>query len=235
VLGKAKPEEVVGIQFNCVPADLKWDEQFEHDLGKLKETKTKKEKSVGGEDEFGTISRMIPRSPGETDILKAIEANLSRPAFECTARFLYLSPKATFYDSYARRGITGAFNQYGVLDLNRFRPNYKVGTRIRPWNFPFVFSVRRNDYRKNRLLYLYRHRKVPIHTFVGKLLTSYVLNWNFHSKSFLINVQCLATLYHPPTFVVMTAPHIKRVESRKYAPPAGMAIFGDEKDIEQFQ
>lgn len=235
VLGKAKPEEIVGIQFNCAPADIRWDEQFEHALGKLKETKTKKEKVAGADDEFGSIGRMIPRSPGETDILKAVENNLSRPAFETIARFLYLSPKKTFYDSYARRGITGAFNQYAAIDLNRFVGNHKMSTRIRPWNFPFVYSVRRNDYRKNRLLDLYRHRKIPIHTFIGKLLTSYILNWNFHSRSFFINVQCLATLYHPPTAVVMTAPHVKRVESRKYAPPAGMAIFGDEKDIEQFQ
>lgn len=234
VLGKAKPQEIVGIQFNCAPADLRWDKQFERDLEKLKETKMKKEKAVG-EDELGAFGRMIPRSPGEVDVLKAVENNLSKPAFECVARFIYLSPKATFYDSYARRGITGAFNQYGVLDLNRFRPNYTMGTRIRPWNPPFVFPNLRNNYRKNRLLYLYRGRKVPIHTFMGRLLTSYVFNLNFHSKPFLLNVECLATLFHPPTFVVITAPHIKRVESRKYAPPAGMAIFGDEKEIEKFQ
>ena len=69
---------------------------------------------------------------------------------------------------------------------------------------------------------------------MGKFLTSYILNWNIHSKTFELNTESLATLFHPPTRIVLTAPHMVRVESRKTGPPAGLAIFGDEEKIEKF-
>jgi hypothetical protein len=50
-----------------------------------------------------------------------------------------------------------------------------------------------------------------------------------------MNVEGLATLFHPPTSVVLTAPHIRRVESRKTGPPAGLAIFGEEGEIEKYK
>jgi hypothetical protein len=35
--------------------------------------------------------------------------------------------------------------------------------------------------------------------------------------------------------VTLTAPHIQRIESRKVAPPAGLAIYGGEEEIERFR
>ena len=49
------------------------------------------------------------------------------------------------------------------------------------------------------------------------------------------NTEAIATLFHLPTAVVLTAPHIRRIESRKGGPPAGLAIFGDEEEIEKFK
>ncbi len=78
-------------------------------------------------------------------------------------------------------------------------------------------------------------RMMPPETFMGRLIHSNFFRWNFASRSSAMNVECLATLYHPPTYLVLTAPHVKRVESRKAGPPAGMAIYGEEKEIERFQ
>ncbi|HEY4475436.1 MAG TPA: hypothetical protein VJB92_01805, partial [Candidatus Paceibacterota bacterium] len=232
VLGKIKKEEIVGIQILIAPADLKWYRAWEGLLSKMKEPKVKKEKS---ESQVETFARLIARSPGETDVLKAVEKNLSKPAFDTILRFIYLAPKKGFYDSYARRGLAGAFNQYASLDMNKFRQNYTVSTRTQIWYYPFIFPVRRNDYRKQRLLYTFIHREVPPETWMGRFITSYVFNLNFASRYFKMNTECLATIFHPPTFTVLTAPHVKRVESRKASPPAGLAIFGDEKAIEKFK
>jgi hypothetical protein len=49
-----------------------------------------------------------------------------------------------------------------------------------------------------------------------------------------MNIECLASIFHPPTAGVLTAPHVHRVESKKAGPPAGLAIFGEEGDIESF-
>ena len=155
--------------------------------------------------------------------------------FDTLIRFVYLSPKAGFYDTYPRRGIVGAFNQYQVLDLNGFTQNYDKSTRTKIWNFPYYFPNRRNEYRKHRLLHDYHHREVIEHTFIGKLISTYLLDSGFKSKSALLNLESIATLFHPPTAPVLTAPHLKRVESRKGSPPAGLAIFGEEESIEKFQ
>jgi len=236
VLSKLKSEEFVGIQFLIQPADRDWEHHYEHQLEKLKEPKVKKEEGHGSvDDPLKSFGRFISRSPGETDVLEAVERNLSKPAFKTIIRFIYLSPKTIFYDSFARRGITGAFNQYAASDLNSFRQNYTVGTRTEIWRFPYIFPKLRNQYRRQRLLYSYKNRYLPAKTWMGRFITSYLLNWNFSSKQVTLNVESLATLYHPPTFAVMTAPHVKRVESRKAGPPAGLPIYGEEGSIERFQ
>ncbi len=254
VLAKAKKEEIVGIQILAAPSDRnwykKWDPLVEElnqpgKSAKKKGPKTKTEflggpmptfsvSPANGKDDFGQIAKALYRSPGKTDALKAVEKNLSKPAFESLIRFIYFSPKSIFYDSYARRGLTGAFNQYSSLDLNSFVQNYAISTRTRIWSKPYIFPAWRNEFRKQRLLYTFVNRKLPIKPFMGKFLTSYIWNWNIHSHTFELNTESLATLFHPPTRFVLTAPHMQRIESRKTGPPAGLAIFGEEEKIEKF-
>jgi hypothetical protein len=121
------------------------------------------------------------------------------------------------------------------LDLNRFLVNYAVSTRTKLWQWPYLFPKLRNEYRKQRLLAYFKGRRFPPQRNVGKFLTSYPLNWNFSHKECELSVTSLATLYHPPMYVALTAPHVKRVESRKVAPPAGLAIYGSEEEVERFR
>lgn len=233
VLGKLHEEEFVGLQLHCYPV-RHWEKEFEHVVEKLKEPKIKEDTSGSG-DLAKAFGRFVPRSPGETDVLKAVERNLSKPAFVTAIRFLYFSPRASFSDTYPRRGILGAFNQYGVLDLNKFEINYPRSTRAKFWNFPYLFPGRRNEYRKNRMIHDYIYREIEEHTFLGKLINNYIMDSGFKMVTFPLNIEALATLFHPPTAPVLTAPHLKRVESRKGSPPAGLAIFGEEEAIEKFQ
>lgn len=232
VLGKAKKEEIVGIQILAAPKESTWHKKWKGLVENLRERR-ERTKNVR-EDQTQIVSRALMRTPGETDVLKAVENNLSKPAFNTLIRFVYLSPKTIFYDSYARRGLTGAFNQYSALDLNGFVQNYTVSTRTRIWNWPHFFPITRNKRRKAKMLYNYRHREMPPETFVGRLLTSGLFSWNFASRTSTLNVESLATLFHPPTYLVLTAPHLRRVESKKAAPPAGRVIFGNEEEIEQY-
>ncbi len=234
VLGKLKKGEFVAVQFLIAPAGEKWAEEFEPLVEKLRQT-TKREKVTTPEGALESFTSFVARSPGQTDVLKAVERNLSKPAFETIIRFIYLSPRAIYYDSFARRALTGIFNQYAALDLNFFKRNEKTATRTRFWYFPYLFHNFRNEYRKQRMLSNYLHRTIPPETFMGRVITSKLLNWNSHTRWIKINTECLATLFHPPTHGVLTAPHIQRMESRKAGPPAGLPIYGDEKDIEQYQ
>jgi len=259
-LSQVKAEQMVGIQIHITPiGDRGWTKKYEPEVKKLKEAsqrgggESKKKAStktsfpggilpalevVGGKEKKSDfdVLKSLSRSPGETDILRAIEENLARPAFKTLIRFIYFSPLSTFYDSFARRGFGGSFNQYASMDLNMFVRNENISTRVDlwTWSFPRLFPGVRREYRKQRLLYDYRKRKKPLYNFMGKVITSHFFNWNFKSKEFLMNTKCLASLFHPPTSMVLTAPHLKRVESRKGGAPAGLAIYGEEEELEKF-
>jgi len=139
-----------------------------------------------------------------------------------------------FYDSFARRGLVGSFNQYSALDLNSFRQNFKVGTKLNAWNWPFLFYRKRLKYRRQRLLYNYLHWKQPQVNTWAKVMSMYLFNFNLASRKFYLNIEGIATLFHPPSKYVLVAPHIKRVESRKAGPPAGLPIYGEESGIDKF-
>lgn len=230
VLGKLNKGEIVGIQFVIAPAGNDWGKEWEGLVAGLQEPKTTEVEL----DEGGTRKVPITRSPGEYDILEAVEKNLSKPAFDTIIRFIYIAPNETYYDSFARRGLVGAFNQYAALNLNNLRQNFKVSTRTQIWHWPHVFPKVRNEFKKERLLYKFRERKVPPETWIGRLITSKLFNFNFASQRFKMNVEGLATLYHMPTSVVLTAPHVHRSESKKGGPPSGLAIFGEEEEIKKF-
>lgn len=263
VLSKLQPGEFTGIQILIQPLDHTWKDKYASLVEDLRNSESgskaagKKSSSGGGrkfdfpsilpvisgsgtsekdkKDENKMFRSFIIRTPGETDVLKAVEENLSKPAFNTLIRFVYMSPKATFVDTFPRRGILSAFNQYATTDMNAFVRNEAVSTRVKFWHWPHVFPKLRVEYRKESILHKYRERKMPKETAAGKLSELRVFKSSFTSRTFPMNVECLATIFHPPTFLVLTAPHIKRVESRKVGPPAGIAIFGDEKELEKYQ
>ncbi len=236
VLGKLKLREIVGIQILIAPKGNEWKDKYQKDLEALKSEV--KEKKVTTNEGFSSDNQIVEEtfhSKSDYFIVREVEENLSKPAFDTLIRFIYLSPKETFYDSYARRGLVGIFNQFAHLKLNSFRQNYKITTRTLFWYFPYFFPNLRNDLKKERLLRNYRLRDLPPQTFMGRVLTSHPLNWNFASKTFEMNVECLATIFHIPTELVLTTPFVPRIESKKTSPPAGLPIFGQEGEIEKFK
>lgn len=252
-----KREEIIAFQILVAPTNLNWHEKWK---GLLKNLNTKPEdKKLGTKTTFPTdhsfgilpmfeitvpgkddtrLFKTAFRTPGETDILKAVGKNLSKCAFDTLIRFIYLSPKSMFYDSIPRRGIRGVMNQFAALDLNSFSYNDKTASgtsRVLLFHFPYIFPLRRGNYKRARSLYNYIRREMPEEELIGKIMTSHIFNWNSHAKTFEMNTECLATLYHPPTFLALTGPHIKRVESRKGGPPSGLAIFGGEENVEKLK
>ena len=251
-LGQTQRDQIIAIQFVLVPAVAKWHEEFKELVQKLKESETgpKAKGSVSRswdfsagplpvistsakEEEKNMFSAFL-RTPGETDTLKAVEENLSRPAFEVTLRFLYFSPKPTYYDSFAKRGVVGSLNQYASQGLNSFRPNVKMITLTKSVVKPYIFPKIRSMLKKERALHSYKNREQAPHGWLERLFSSHPLNWNFYSRHFLLTTRCLATILHPPMKNVTTAPHMKRADSRKAGPPAGLAIFGTEEDVERY-
>ncbi len=167
-------------------------------------------------------------TPGEQDIIKAIENKLSKQGFEVLVRFLYIAPNNIFNINFARKGLLGAFNQYASQSLNSFRNNVFIETRTK-WNhFPYIFVSKRVEARKQRLLYNFRNRLLPEKLWFSKFFTSHIFDFNNKSKSYTLVTSELATLYHIPAEQVLTSPHMERAESKKMGPPAGLPIFEEE-------
>lgn len=250
VLAKMKMEEFAAIHLVIVPKGREWRDEVMGEINKIREgeskPKTAKLKTefpeggplplfTGGEAKEGEPKPLTFPTPGTTDILKAVETNLSKAAFDTIIRVGYMGPTAAFYESFVRSGVTASFNQYSAMNLNAFKPNSQATTKVSPYKWPYTFVKARTEYRKQRFLYNFIHRQIPEQNPVGTFLTSYLLNFNNASQFAVLTTESLATLFHIPTQAVVTAPHIKRVESRKVGPPAGMAIFGEDKEIGRFE
>ncbi len=237
ILGKLRKTESIGIQILIAPASSgEWDEKYDADLKKLREPETRKVKGkqlpTGGNEEY---EMAVMRSPGQVDILKAVEENLSKPAFDTLIRLAYFCDKPNFLDNMGRHGIVGAFNQYSALNLNSFRINYGTQTRTQIWSKPYVFPKTILKYRKARLLLDYRKRDVPPEKFMGKLINSFFFSWHTSSERFKMNTKGLATIFHIPTSLVLTEPHLKHLESKRAGPPSGLPIFGEEEELERYK
>lgn len=233
LLAKVKKEETLAIQVLIEPATKKWRDAYE-DL--VKKLRTAEKTAVpAGEGETEKALAPLLRSPGQTDVLKAVELNLSKQAFDTLVRFVYAAPKELYKTGAVHKAILGAFNQYSALNLNSFKSNIGTMTVTEIWSWPHAYPTIRRSYKRERILWNFRRREIPPKTWMGKFITSYFMNWNFASKQFEMTTEGVATIFHPPTWLVVTAPHIKRVESRKAGPPAGMAIFGGEEHIEKYK
>ena len=226
VLGKCKKEEVLALQFNLIAAPGNWAKEFKKLVEELKNPKDdKKDKN-----DFS----LLFKTPRQTDILKVVEENLSRRAFDAVIRLLYFSPKAYYYDSFPRRGILGAFNQYASSDLNSFTQNFPIVTLTMIWYVPYFFPKWRQQIRSQRFIHHYRNRTLPPQMQVARWLSSHVFSWE-HTKFTRLTTTIMATLFHPPMKTVLTAPMIKRNESKTAGPTAGLPIYGEEKVLEKFQ
>lgn len=229
VLGKLKAEETACVQFVICPAPKDWAKKWGDTLKKLREP----EMFGAGEEKV-----QMERTPGQSELISAMESKLSKAAYNTLIRIMYFAPKAVFKEGsgFVRGGIMGALNQCSAPNLNAFKGNSPMATKIDPWKAPYKIGIdTRTEYRKQRILRMFRGRMWPPETYTARLFSSYFFNSNFNTDAFEMSTEELATVFHLPTAMVLTAPHIRRVESKKTGPPSGIAIFGDESHLERFE
>ncbi len=226
-LAKVKPQEHLWVQIVVRPTiDDVWKDEGEKELSKLKlKARTlQKVTDEGVEELFG-----VP-SPGEVEIMKAIDRNIAKPGFETFIRYIYISPKELYDSNFGQRAIFSAFNQYASVAMNRFRNNYKVWTRASKWFFPYVFPKRRVLARRVKIYRSYRSRRTYSESLVSSFLNIKAFHFGVKAErvlKYILNVEELATIFHLPTNVVLTGPLVQRVEARKVGPPAGLPIYGE--------
>ncbi len=143
-------------------------------------------------------------TPGEKEIVKAIEDKISKFGYECLVRYLYLGKRDVFFKPKARIPF-GFFKEISWESLNGLKPNTKTMPKV---HHPFL-EKRRVYLKKRKLFRRYCERLPTLYPFGG--------------GTYVLNTEELATLYHFPGKVVAPAPTIERVEARKKEPPPSLA------------
>jgi hypothetical protein len=138
-------------------------------------------------------------SPGQRDVVKAVEESISKHGFHSLIRIVYIARRTVFSRANIP-AIIGTFNQFSTYDLNGFKPDGKVTPGV-----DYFFKKTRDYLRKVRLYQGARRVR-------------------FSKKGIILNVEELATVWHIPSSVVET-PTLPRIEAKKVQPPSGLPIM----------
>ena len=177
------------------------------ELSQIFITSPTKEDSKKNEEKPKTLSA------SDHEIIKAVETKASKLAFKAIIRIIYIDQKDTFSGSNFK-AATSAFQQFGIQNLNFIRP--AALTITTPDRF-FVLNKQQKLLIKKRLIYKnYIQRSFTNFTNVEAMYRECL------SPS-LMNIEELATIFHPPTKRVM-ATGLGQVEPKKGAPPINLPI-----------
>ncbi len=213
MFGKLKPEEIVWMQMVVAPLDDNWQKQS---VELARELKSKFQTTAEG-------AVPLQRTPGEEAKIKTIEKKSSKPGFRSMIRYVYFAPKAAMDSALAYNGFSAYFSQF-VSDTNGLKRNNATATRVSPYKFPYsMFLEERTNVKKEVMLASFRNRGLGGPDFIGKLLGSpFLFMVPTDRKTSILNAEELATIFHMPTDVVLTAPVMERIESKRVSPPSNL-------------
>lgn len=155
-------------------------------------------------------SMMMHLSPGTKDVVAAIEASLGKIGYQTKVRIMYLAPKEKF-SSNTRSALVGSFRQFDDTNLNGLKPDTKktwTGIHFKLFKTleqPFIdYLVER---RKRRMVMFFKSR-----TFTKG------------HKSFVLNIEELATIFHFPLSETVKVPQLTKTEIKKGEAPINLPV-----------
>jgi len=147
-------------------------------------------------------------TPGEREIVSAIEEKIGKFGYDCNIRFIYLGKRDVFFRPRARMPF-GFFKDISTENMGGLKPDKRTMTKSK--SVPFWFLDKRRIYlRKRRLFKRYVKRVTPF--------------WPRAGGTFVLNTEELATIFHFPGRQVVPAPAIPRVEAKKGEAPPGLPV-----------
>ncbi len=175
-----------------------WQKEVEKELTKLLK------RNVDAKDMSSAWIKTV-LSPGEREMIEAVERNLKKLPFDTGLRVLYASTEGL--RPAVNVGILSSLRQYSYERRNGFKGQGETTTGFNnPWQDPFGWRTKR---RKLKHFKYYRNR-------------SY-----FYSpasrQSMTLTTEELATIYHFPGQVA-TTPSLERISSKRGEPPVNLPI-----------
>ncbi|GBE16737.1 hypothetical protein BMS3Abin15_00560 [bacterium BMS3Abin15] len=137
-------------------------------------------------------------TPGEKEILKALEANIGKYVFDTKMRFVYLGKR----DNFSKANVSsfvGGIKQFADFNLNSFKPNERSKTVAN-----FIFVDRRLRWRQRKIFKRYRDRDRT-------------------GKKVVLSSEELATVYHMPDMSVV-APGVIKTEFKRGGAPSNLPV-----------
>lgn len=186
------------------------DEAME-EINKIKKTAT----DAGGK------FNLFLLSPGQTDVIKALERNTDKLGFDAGIRAIFIAEKDPSRGAYSVNipAMVNIMKQYNSANLNSFKISYLSSFDNFPWSdyigfrrgglFYINIGITETERLRLRLFKLYRGR-------------GYFYSPHPH-KPFVLSSEELATIYHFPGGVSGT-PSFERIESKKSEPPVNLPI-----------
>jgi len=150
--------------------------------------------------------KMMMLSPGERKRLEGVEMKLSKIGFNVKIRFLYVGKRSVYRKGAVASMMKGSMGLFGRHDGNTFAPHGPVTPA--------------SDYFWQTWSY---DRKVQ------QLFDYYVGRSGEGAPPYILNVEELASIYHFPSMLIR-APLIQKVESRKVEPPFRLPTAPDEEE-----
>ncbi len=188
-------------------ADL-WKEGAQKEIDKILLIKDRKTKVAGEINPDTGYARIPTISDPEKVLVESIGRSISKLAFDCGIRALYIGKKDVFSTPFGAGGIIGNLKQFTTENLNGIKQNSKKW-HLRlgdPWLD--YKNYRRNRYSRIALM-AYKRRSYFYAPFKGKIM--------------VMNTEELATVYHFPGSVAQT-PSLERVPSKKGQAPSNLPV-----------
>lgn len=149
-----------------------------------------------------TPSLMQYLSPGEQEIVKAIQNKTAKIGFKVKFRLIYFGTRETFEKGRGVAAVIGALAQYNTMNLNSFKTAKKTKTKAQ-----YFLVKRRMTKRQRKILKAYQLRSMK----------------QGQGTGFILNIEELASLYHFPTITVK-AQLVKKTETKKAGPPVSLPV-----------
>lgn len=156
-----------------------------------------------GEEKKSIENVMASLSPGQREVVLAVENNIAKLGFKTIIRELYWAHKDVFSKD-KTAAIGGFFKQFNTQNLNGFKPNKKITP-----GWAKIFKKRREPAQKRYIAGIYKSRYFPFA--------------KFKQRGFVFNSEELATIFHLPIKLVKVA-KMPTVEAKKGEPPIGLPI-----------
>lgn len=220
------PGEQLWLQMILIPIGFDWVKESEKEVAKVigrkpaykKDMVDKFVEAMGEASEFvyplwGDIEdkprqeekqpSMMELTPKQKKQIEAIEDKASKLAFEVKIRAVYIAKKEVLNKSKVANGMVGYMKQFTALDLNNLMPDVK---RTLTKTVYFAKNERLIT-KKNNIVRNYVNRD----DYAG-------------SRSSILNIEELATLWHFPIEASVKAPLIQKAPGRKADAPASLPV-----------